>query len=130
MQHTDECTDYTLQILVLERRDESCNMARYYVLSVEPTLFGDVALVREWGRIGSPGRRRLDLHADDEAAGEALETWLARKVGRGYQVRPDQRPPVSGHGAIDYGLIRDTIDRRLASTGQPGHRIHDVGGKR
>ena len=87
MQHADECTDCTLQMLVLERRDESCNMARYYVLSVEPTLFGDVALVREWGRIGSPGRRRLDLHADDEAAGEALETWLARKVGRGYQVR-------------------------------------------
>ena len=87
MQHIDECTDYTLQMLVLERRDESCNMARYYVLSVEPTMFGDVALVRQWGRIGSPGRRRLDLHADDEAAGEALETWLARKVSRGYQIR-------------------------------------------
>ena len=87
MQHADECADYTLQMLVLERRDESCNMARYYVLSVEPTMFGDVALVRQWGRIGSPGRRRLDLHADDEAAGEALETWLARKVSRGYQIR-------------------------------------------
>ncbi|SDR64165.1 WGR domain-containing protein, predicted DNA-binding domain in MolR [Rhizobiales bacterium GAS113] len=87
MQHVDEGTDYTLQMLVLERRDESCNMARYYVLSVEPTLFGDVALVRQWGRIGSLGRRRLDLHADDEAAGEALETWLARKVSRGYQIR-------------------------------------------
>src|SRR5260370_20475350 len=73
MQHADDCTDYTLQMLVLERGDESCNMARYYVLSVEPTLFGDFALVRQWGRIGSPGRRRLDLHADDEAAGEALE---------------------------------------------------------
>jgi predicted DNA-binding WGR domain protein len=47
MQQVDECTDYTLQILVLERQDESCNMARYYVLSVEPTLFGDAALVRE-----------------------------------------------------------------------------------
>jgi predicted DNA-binding WGR domain protein len=87
MQHVDERTDYTLQMLVLERRDEGCNMARYYVLSVEPTLFGDIALVRQWGRIGFPGRRRLDLHRNDEAAGEALETWLARKVSRGYQIR-------------------------------------------
>jgi predicted DNA-binding WGR domain protein len=87
MQHVDEGPDYRLQMLVLERRDERCNMARYYVLSIEPTLFGDVALVRQWGRIGSPGRRRLDLHPDDGAADEALETWLARKVNRGYQIR-------------------------------------------
>jgi len=88
MRHVDDRTDYTLQMLVLERRDDRCNMARYYVLSVEPTLFGDVALVRQWGRIGSPGRLRLDLHADDGAAGEALETWLARKIRRGYRRIP------------------------------------------
>ena len=27
-----------------------------------------MALLREWGRIGSPGRVRLDLHADEGAA--------------------------------------------------------------
>ncbi len=37
-------------------------MARFYVLAIEPTLFGETALVREWGRIGSWGRRRLDLY--------------------------------------------------------------------
>lgn len=36
----------TLQVLVLERRDPALNMARFYVLSIEPTLFGDAALVR------------------------------------------------------------------------------------
>jgi predicted DNA-binding WGR domain protein len=86
MQNVSARDDYTLQMLVLERRDDSCNLARYYVLSLEPTMFDDVALVREWGRIGYPGRRRLDLHADHRAAGEALEAWLARKVGRGYHV--------------------------------------------
>jgi predicted DNA-binding WGR domain protein/transcriptional regulator with XRE-family HTH domain len=86
MQNVGARDDYMLQMLVLERRDDSCNLARYYVLSLEPTMFGDVALVREWGRIGYPGRRRLDLHADHRAAGEALEAWLARKVGRGYHV--------------------------------------------
>jgi predicted DNA-binding WGR domain protein len=76
-----------LQMLVLERRDESRNMARFYVLAIEPTLFGDSALVREWGRIGSWGRRRLDLYADAKTSGEALETWLRRKERRGYRRR-------------------------------------------
>jgi predicted DNA-binding WGR domain protein len=76
-----------LQMLVLERRDESCNMARYYVLAIEPTLFGDTALIREWGRIGAQGRRRLDLHPDYAAAAVALDVWLTRKSRRGYQLR-------------------------------------------
>ncbi|WP_461324638.1 WGR domain-containing protein [Bradyrhizobium diazoefficiens] len=28
-------------------------MARFYVLTIEPTLFGDTALVREWGRLAT-----------------------------------------------------------------------------
>jgi predicted DNA-binding WGR domain protein len=75
-----------LQMLVLERRDSGRNLARFYVLAVEPTLLGDSALVREWGRIGTLGRRRLDLHPDAAAAGEALEMWLARKTRRGYRI--------------------------------------------
>jgi predicted DNA-binding WGR domain protein len=76
-----------LQLLVLERRDRSRNLARFYVLAIEPTLFGGAALVREWGRIGTKGRRRLDLHADRSGAGESLEVWLARKTRRGYRLR-------------------------------------------
>jgi hypothetical protein len=40
----------TVSYIVLERRDPTRNMARYYVLSLEPSLFGDTALVRQWGR--------------------------------------------------------------------------------
>ncbi|MFC4842444.1 MULTISPECIES: WGR domain-containing protein [Bradyrhizobium] len=54
-------SELTVQYLVLERRDPARNMARFYVLTIEPTLFGDTALVREWGRLGGRGRRRLDL---------------------------------------------------------------------
>src|SRR5580692_486189 len=46
-----------VQLVVLDRIDPARNMARYYVLSIEPTLFDDSSLVREWGRIGKPGRR-------------------------------------------------------------------------
>jgi predicted DNA-binding WGR domain protein len=82
-----ETTPGTLQMLVLERRDECCNMARFYVLAIESTLFGDTALIREWGRIGANGRRRIDLHADHAAAAEPLEVWLTRKAARGYGSR-------------------------------------------
>ncbi|MCW6512521.1 WGR domain-containing protein [Lichenifustis flavocetrariae] len=77
----------SVQLLVLDRIEESSNMARYYVLTVEPTLFGDMALVREWGRIGVSCRRRLDLYPDDAAAKVALDTWLRRKSKRGYVLR-------------------------------------------
>ncbi len=80
--------DSRLQILVLDRRDDSLNMARYYVLSVQQTVFGESALVREWGRIDARGRRRLDVYGSDAEAGEALDAWLARKVRRGYRLRP------------------------------------------
>src|ERR1700728_1343486 len=76
-----------LNVLVLERVDRSKNMARYYVLSVEPTLFDESSLVRRWDRIGSAWRTRIDLHASPPLAQIALNTWLERKRRRGYRLR-------------------------------------------
>ncbi|MER8390082.1 WGR domain-containing protein [Mesorhizobium sp. M0166] len=39
--------------IVLQRRDCTCNVARFYLLTIEPSLFGDAALIRAWGPIGS-----------------------------------------------------------------------------
>jgi predicted DNA-binding WGR domain protein len=69
--------------IVLQRCDCTRNVARFYVLATEPSLFGDAALVRAWGRLGSLGRQRLDLYTTADKAGEALEAWLARKIRRG-----------------------------------------------
>jgi len=71
-----------LQVLVLERVDRAKNMARFYVLSIEPTLFEDLALVRRWGRIGSAGRERIDLHPSRRVAQIELTKWLDRKKRR------------------------------------------------
>jgi predicted DNA-binding WGR domain protein len=79
-----------VQLLVLDRLDLAQNMARYYVLSVEPALFDQVALVREWGRLGKLGGRRIEIHDNNQNAGVALEAWLSRKLKRGYQVRSDE----------------------------------------
>lgn len=76
-------SELTVQYLVLEPCDPARNMARFYVLTIEPTLFGDTALLREWVASAS-GRRRLDLFVGPGCrAAEALETWLVRKARRG-----------------------------------------------
>ena len=75
----------TIQLLVLERREPDVNMARYYVLSIEPSLFGDPTLVREWGRLGHNRRRIIEIHGNEQDAVQALDTWLERKLRRGYR---------------------------------------------
>lgn len=73
----------------VERRDATRNMARFYALSIEPDLFGGAALVRRWGRIGKSGQRRIDLHAQEDAAVRQFLTLLVAKRRRGY--RPADR---------------------------------------
>ena len=73
-------------IVAMESICPAENRFRYYVLSIDETLFGDIALVREWGRIGTNGRRRLDLFDDRVRAISTLEQWLHRKRRRGYEV--------------------------------------------
>jgi predicted DNA-binding WGR domain protein len=81
--------------IVLERVDPAGNIARYYVLSIEPTLFAKHTLIRRWGRIGSLGRERLRFFGDDDGsqAQVTLETWLARKRKRGYTPRSEPSRP-------------------------------------
>jgi predicted DNA-binding WGR domain protein len=81
--------------IVLERIDPARNIARYYVLSIEPTLFAKHTLVRRWGRIGSEGRERLQFFGGEDAsqAQVTLETWLARKRKRGYAPRSEPACP-------------------------------------
>jgi predicted DNA-binding WGR domain protein len=76
-----------LNVLVLDRCDPSQDVSRFYVLRIERSLFGDPTLVREWGRIGSRGRQRIEIHPLEEKAAEALEAWLRRKQRRGYRMR-------------------------------------------
>jgi len=84
---TDADDPTLLQVLVLERVDRAKNMARFYVLSIEPTLFEDLALVRRWARVGSAGRQRIDLQPSQPIAQIEFKKWLERKRRRGYQLR-------------------------------------------
>ncbi len=73
----------------LRRVDGQRRMARFYSISLEPTLWGDFSVERSWGRIGTRGRTRLDLFADRRLALAHFLEILKRKTGRGY--RPDGR---------------------------------------
>jgi predicted DNA-binding WGR domain protein len=81
--------------IVLERIEPARNIARYYVLSIEPTLFAKLTLIRRWGRIGCLGRERLQFFGGEDAtrAQVTLETWLARKRKRGYAPRSEPARP-------------------------------------
>ena len=81
--------------IVLERVDPARNIARYYVLSIEPTLFASHTLIRRWGRIGCLGRERLQFFGGEDAprAEVTLETWLIRKRKRGYAPRSEPARP-------------------------------------
>lgn len=66
----------------LTRRDPARNMARFYRIALEPTLFDEVSLVRNWGRIGTAGQVRMetfDESGEAESAGAKLERVKRRK---------------------------------------------------
>ncbi len=72
-------------IVVLHRIDVSRNMARFYAMHLTPTLFGEIAVVRNWGRIGGQGRVRSDIFTSPEEARTAVERLHAQKSRRGYR---------------------------------------------
>lgn len=85
MPNPSRAPEYEIEPTFLERVDPALNMQRFYRLSIEPTLLGDPALVIEWGRIGTVGRRRLQLYPRLE---EAISRWHkieAAKLRRGYR---------------------------------------------
>lgn len=59
-------------------------MARFYRLVIQPDLFGEWRLVREWGRIGQAGQLRQAIYPSQAEAKTALERLRRVKEKRGY----------------------------------------------
>jgi len=70
--------------VTLRRIDPARNMSRYYRLDVQPDLFGEWGVVREWGRIGQPGWIRVEPYPTAAQAEERMQLQRAAKQGRGY----------------------------------------------
>lgn len=71
-----------MEPIYLERHDSEENLHRFYQMYVVPGIFGDWSLVREWGRVRSPGTVRKEWFGSEKeavAVGEALSEAKRRK---------------------------------------------------
>jgi predicted DNA-binding WGR domain protein len=74
--------------LHVQRIDAARNMARYYRLAIEPTLFGNIAVVRNWGRIGTRGQERVEFFDTEMQALSLFLEILREKRRKGYRPAP------------------------------------------
>ena len=77
--------------LRLEKINPARNHRRWYVLSVQPTLFGEWAVIREWGRIGNNGGESDSaLYPSELDALSACDAVKIAKIRRGYVAQAEQ----------------------------------------
>jgi predicted DNA-binding WGR domain protein len=77
----------------LRRIDPSRNMRRFYVLVLQPTLFGGASVIRNWGRIGTNGQSMMETFDAPKAAAFAFDRLAGAKRRRGYS-----KPDANGRG--------------------------------
>ena len=77
--------------IYLERHEPEQNMQRFYSMHVVQTLFGEWALIREWGRIGSGGTVREEWFDSEEGALTARNRLKTAKEKRGYNLLSEFR---------------------------------------
>jgi predicted DNA-binding WGR domain protein len=73
-------------VIKLTRSDPAKNMHRFYALQLTATLFGEWALLAEWGRIGSAGQLQERVFPSLELAHAALSRRQTVKMRRGYRL--------------------------------------------
>jgi predicted DNA-binding WGR domain protein len=74
-----------MDVVALRRIEPEKNMARFYAIDIERTLFGEWAVVRSWGRIGTRGRQHEVWLPGFEAAFAIADNLAATKRLRGYR---------------------------------------------
>jgi predicted DNA-binding WGR domain protein len=68
----------------LERHDDNDNMHRFYQMFVTPGLFDDWSLIKEWGRVGSPGTVRKEWFTTEQETELASQKISSKKIKKGY----------------------------------------------
>jgi predicted DNA-binding WGR domain protein len=82
---TEQLTTFRAYVR-FERVEPERNRRRYYDLAWQPTLFGEGALVRTWGRLGQAGRTRVTLYPDRDDAQPEVRQVLRRRLLHGYRL--------------------------------------------
>ena len=71
-------------MILLTRIEAARNMRRFYAVHVVPNLFGEWAVLKEWGRIGRAGTVRTWTFTGQGEAEQARQRSIGRKLRRGY----------------------------------------------
>lgn len=77
--------------MLMHHIDPRRNMRRFYMMTIQPNLFGGSSLIRAWGRIGTRGRQKVELFENEDTADRALDRLARIRQRRGYVVRPTGR---------------------------------------
>jgi predicted DNA-binding WGR domain protein len=93
MLETLERSEDIVILIELKKTDETQNMHRFYRMSLQPDLFGNISLLREWGRIGYRGQIRVDTHEEKAEAAKAMIKLATEKQRRGYRLARQQTTP-------------------------------------
>lgn len=102
----------------LEKRVSEKNQRRFYLLDLQPTLFGEWSVIREWGRIGHPGTVRIDSFATEAEAAAELSRKAREKERRGY------RDPFPEIGSDTLSLV--DVSSRVSCYLQRVDKVDDI----
>ena len=83
MNEADQIEMFPTELRLL-RADAKRKTRRFFLLTVQPDLFGGAVLVLEGGQVGSRGQIERVRFSDEGQAVDALKSVAERKVARGY----------------------------------------------
>lgn len=73
------------RLMQLLKIDPTKNMRRFYELDIQPNLFGGHSVIRSWGRIGTKGQIKVELHDNEMLAEHSCKKVRLSKLNRGYK---------------------------------------------
>ena len=81
---TSQVTPFLTSYQYLEQQEPATQQRWFYALSVQPTLFGDWSLIREWGQLGGPSQVEIEGYASQAAAEAAFAQQVRETRQCGY----------------------------------------------
>ena len=79
-------------MILLSRVEPTANLNRWYLVSVQATLFDPCAVIVAWGRRDNEFQRWRTISVDTpEKASQLAEKIVKRKIQRGYHISVSAR---------------------------------------
>jgi predicted DNA-binding WGR domain protein len=76
-----------MNMIVLNRVDPNENVNRWYLVSIQPTLFHPCAVIIAWGRRDNDFQRWRAIPVENQAqANQLAEKIVSRKIKREYRI--------------------------------------------